>query len=388
MKRKLCFITSTRADFGLMSDLIQSVSEDPNFDYQLIVTGTHLSSTFGMTLSEISENEFVISEKIDIVSASDEKLDVAISAGTAMIKISESLNRLKPDLLVLIGDRFETLSAAVAASILGIPIAHIHGGESTRGAFDEGFRHAITKMSHVHFVAAQEYFQRVIQLGENPKRVHLTGGLGVDAIHNTDLLERSEIEVKFGFDFKNKNLLITFHPVTLELSETEKQFEEILLALSELPDTRLIFTYPNADPLGVRLIEMINSFVSRNENAVTFESLGRIGYYSVVKQVDAVLGNSSSGLLEVPTLKIGTINVGDRQKGRLKSSSVIDCLPEKNSILAALNELYSETFKRALESAENPNGQGGAVNRIKEILKDVNLDLDLKKEFYDLGVNN
>jgi GDP/UDP-N,N'-diacetylbacillosamine 2-epimerase (hydrolysing) len=384
MNRNLCFVTSTRAEFGLLIDLISAVSGDSDLDYQLIVTGTHLSPTYGMTISEISENELKISEKIYIPRNSDTNLDAAISAGTTTSKIAESLDRLKPDILVLVGDRFEILSAAIAASILGIPIAHIHGGESTMGAFDDAFRHAITKLSHIHFVAAHEYVHRVIQLGENPNRVYLTGGLGVDAILKTDLLSKIELEERFGFKFNKKNLLITFHPVTLELSETEKQFEEILVALTDLPDTQLIFTYPNADPLGLRLIEMINDFARFRENVVVFESLGRVGYYSMIAQVDAVLGNSSSGLLEVPTFKKGTINVGNRQKGRLKSASVIDCLPEKSSILSALNELYSDRFMALLETAENPYGQGGAVTKIKSILKDVNLDTITKKEFFDL----
>jgi GDP/UDP-N,N'-diacetylbacillosamine 2-epimerase (hydrolysing) len=384
MTRTLCFITSTRAEFGLLSNLISAVSADPDLDYQLIVTGTHLSSIYGMTISEISEENFEITEKIEITSPSHHKLDLAISAGTATARIAEALDRLKPDILVLVGDRLEILSAAIAATIMGIPIAHIHGGESTVGSFDEVFRHAITKMSHIHFVAAHEYLERVIQLGENPNRVYLTGGLGVDAILNTDLLEKREIESTYGFKFKPKNLLITFHSVTLELGETEKQFCEILSALEELTDTQLIFTYPNADPLGLRLIEMINTFASGLENVVVFESLGRIGYFSIVAQVDAVVGNSSSGLLEVPTLKTATINIGDRQRGRLKSPSVIDCLPEKNSVLEAIKKVYSEDFGQTLQSALNPYGDGGSVNSIKSILKDANLNLELKKEFYNL----
>jgi len=384
MKRKICIVTSTRAEYGLLSGLLHSIALDPDLEYQLIVTGSHLSQAFGLTVSEIMNDGFIISEKLEILGETDSKIATAQAAGIAVSKFAESFEKLRPDLILILGDRYEILSAAFAASILSVPIAHIHGGESTVGAFDEVFRHAITKMSHIHFVAAQEYANRVIQMGENPKNVYVTGGLGVDAISKVSLLSRIELEQKLGFEFKQKNLLITYHPVTLDFSAAKQQFRELLSALSELQDTQLIFTYPNSDPESRDIIFEIELFVEQNENAVAFKSLGKINYYSCISHVDGVVGNSSSGLLEVPSFKRGTINIGNRQNGRLKSASVIDCIPTKYSILNALNELYSKIFQDNLEFATNPYGTGGAINKIVEILNDITLEGIVIKEFYDL----
>jgi GDP/UDP-N,N'-diacetylbacillosamine 2-epimerase (hydrolysing) len=263
-------------------------------------------------------------------------------------------------------------------------VAHLHGGESTEGAFDEAIRHSITKMSYLHFVAAEEYRKRVVQLGEHPDRVFLVGGLGIDNIKKLDLLDRSSLESSLDFKLGPKNLLITFHPVTLENATSYKQLTELLAALEELDDTHLIFTMPNADTHGRVIVDMIKQFVVDNPKARAYTSLGQLRYLSCLNYVDGVVGNSSSGLLEVPSFYKGTINIGDRQRGRLKAKSVIDCIPEKESIARALRKLYSEEFQLALGTVKNPYGEGGASKKIVEILQDHSLDSTLKKPFYNL----
>jgi GDP/UDP-N,N'-diacetylbacillosamine 2-epimerase (hydrolysing) len=310
---------------------------------------------------------------------------VTKSLGRGIIGFADALAKLKPDLLLVLGDRFEIFAAASAAMIACIPIAHLHGGEITEGAFDEAIRHSITKMSHIHFVAAQDYQRRVIQLGENPDNVHLVGGLGVDSINRQKLLSSSEIQEALGLKFGEKNLLITFHPVTLELSSNEYQMSELLLSLASLKNTQLIFTMPNADTGGLRLTKQIKEFVSMRTNAYFFESLGRLRYLSCVNYMDGVIGNSSSGLLEVPTFKKGTINIGSRQQGRLKASSVIDCEPDHLSINRAIETLYSSGFQSKLKATENPYGKGGASETIVDILEKIDFDISVKKIFYDLS---
>lgn len=383
--RKVCVVTGTRADYGCLRWVMEGVRKTPSLNLQIVATGMHLSPEFGLTYRDIELDGFSIDRKVEMLLSSDTPAGVAKSMGLGLIGCGEALQQLKPDLVLLLGDRFEIFSMAAAAMIARIPISHLHGGESTEGAFDESIRHSITKMSHLHFVAAPEYRDRVIQLGEHPDRVFLVGGLGIDNIRKLPLLDQPELEKSLGFAFGKKNLLVTFHPVTLEKATAAQQMMELLAALEALEDTKLILTMPNADTDGRILIEMVEQFVAHHANAVAFTSLGQLRYLSCIKHVDGVVGNSSSGLAEVPSFGKGTVNIGDRQRGRLKAKSVIDCLPEKQSIAAALRELYSSAFQSILPSVRNPYGDGGASERVVEIIRDYPLDSILKKSFYDIS---
>jgi len=316
MTRKICVITGTRAEYGLLRWVMQGIKDDPELTLQVIATGMHLSPEFGLTYREIEKDGFQIDRKVEMLTSSDTPVGIAKSMGLGLIGFAEALNELNPDLIVVLGDRFEIFAAVAAALVARMPVAHLHGGEITEGAFDEALRHSITKMSHLHFVAAEEYRQRVIQLGEQPERVFLVGGLGIDNIKRLKLLDRAELEASIDFQLGAKNLLITFHPVTLETSTAEDQMAELLAALAELKDTQLIFTMPNADTDGRALIKMVQQFVAEHPNARAYTSLGQLRYLSCAAQVDGVVGNSSSGLAEVPSFKKGTINIGDRQRGR------------------------------------------------------------------------
>jgi GDP/UDP-N,N'-diacetylbacillosamine 2-epimerase (hydrolysing) len=382
--RKVCVVTSTRADYGLLRWVMEGVRTAPDLQLQVVVTGAHLSPRFGLTIREIEADGFAIDRKVDLQLDSDTAIGITHSMALALQGAGEALHELQPDVLVLLGDRYEVLAVAAAAAVSRVPIAHLHGGESTEGAFDEAMRHAITKMSHLHFVAAEPYRQRVIQLGEDPDRVFLVGGLGVDGIKRTSLLGRSALETDLDFRFQRRNLLVTFHPTTLEDSTAAVQMGELLAALEGLQDTGVIFTMPNADPDSHGLFGQIERFVAMRANSKAYTSLGHRRYLSCVAQVDGVIGNSSSGLAEVPSLHKGTINIGDRQRGRLKASSVIDCPPERQAIAKSIERLYSPAFQAQLAHAVNPYGDGGASDRIVEILRRHPLDSLLKKSFYTL----
>lgn len=383
--RKICVITGTRAEYGLLRLVMQAIKNDSELTLQIIATGMHLSPEFGLTYREIEQDGFQIDRKVETLMSSDTPVGIAKSMGLGMIGFADALSELSPDLIVVLGDRFEIFAAVAAAMVARIPVAHLYGGEKTEGLIDEPIRHSITKMSHLHFVGAAEYRQRVIQLGEQPDNVFLVGGLGVDNIKRMKLLDRAELEVSLGFGLGKKNLLITFHPVTLEMATAANQMEELLAALAELKDTELIFTMPNADTDGRLMIRMVEQFVAQHANAHAFTSLGQLRYLSSVAQVDGVVGNSSSGLAEVPSFKKGTINIGDRQRGRLQAASVINCEPTQSGITAALQTLYSADFQTGLSLASNPYGEGGATEKIIAALKAVELDNIIKKSFYDLG---
>lgn len=382
--RKICIITGTRAEYGLLRAIMQGIKDDPELTLQIIATGMHLSPEFGLTYKEIEKDNFSIDTKVEILTSSDTSVGIAKSIGLGLIGFADAFNKLKPDLILVLGDRFEIFAAVSSALVACIPVCHLHGGESTEGAFDEAFRHSITKMSHLHFVASEAYRKRVIQLGEHPGNVFLVGGLGVDNIVNMQLLNKEEIEQSLGFKFGPKNLLITFHSVTLESETSQIQMRNLLDALSRLNDTQLIFTFPNADTNSRILIKMVQEFSSTNSNARIYPSLGYLLYLSCIAHVDGVVGNSSSGLTEVPTFKKGTINIGDRQKGRLKAESVIDCEPTVESITKALEELYSNYFQINLLKVTNPYGEGGASKKIVNIIKSHSLEGIIKKTFYDL----
>ena len=382
--KKICVVTGTRAEYGLLRWVMEGIRDSPELELQVIVTGMHLSPEFGLTYNEIEKDGFNIDRKVEMLLSSDTSVGVAKSMGLGMIGFADALNVLKPDLLFVLGDRYEVLATTTAAMIARIPIAHSSGGETTEGAIDEAIRHAITKMSHLHFVEAKEYRRRVIQLGEHPDRVFLVGGLGVDNIHKLKLFKKKELENSLDFKFGKRNLLITFHPVTLETNTSALHIKELLFALDELEETNLIFTMPNSDTDSRVLLKTILDFVEMHPNAKAFTSLGQLRYLSCVKHVDGVVGNSSSGLAEVPTFKKGTINIGDRQKGRLKADSIIDCEPNKKSIINAIQKLYTPAFQNKLSSVKNPYGAGGGSEEIVNILKNTTLDGILKKKFYDL----
>lgn len=382
--KKICVVTGTRAEYGLLRWVMEGIRRSPELELQLIVTGMHVSPEFGMTAGMVEGDGFTANRKVEMLLSSDTGVGVTKSMGLGMIGLADALAELNPDLMLVLGDRFEIFAAAASAMIARIPIAHLHGGEVTEGVIDESMRHSITKMSHLHFVAAEEYRRRVIQLGEQPDRVFNVGGLGIDNIIRLQLLERDELETSLNFKLARRNLLVTFHPVTLERNTSSKHMEELLLALGELNDTGLIFTMPNADTDGRILFEMIEKFCVDHPQACSFTSLGQTRYLSCVKHFDGVVGNSSSGLAEVPSFKKGTINIGNRQRGRLKASSVIDCEPERESISMAFERLFSAEFQTQLPFVDNPYGKGGASDLVVQILeKQVPYNF-LEKQFYNL----
>lgn len=381
---KICIVTGTRAEYGLLRWVMEGIVNSTTLHLQIVATGMHLSPEFGMTVNQIEQDGFQVDRKIEMLLSSDSVVGVTKSTGLATISFAEAFNELSPNLIMLLGDRYELLAASTAALIARIPVAHIHGGETTEGAFDEAIRHSITKMSHLHFVAAEIYKKRVIQLGEQPKYVFNVGGLGIDNIKKLQLLGRKKLEKEINYQFSEQNLLITFHPVTLENNSSENQIKALLKALNRFEDIGLIFTMPNSDTNCHIIFTLLEQFCTNRRNAVCHKSLGQLRYLSCLKYVNAVVGNSSSGLLEVPSFKIPTVNIGDRQKGRLTTKSVINCLPTYESIFCAISKALEPNNKIRLRNVENPYGNGGASGKILKILETVNLDGIIKKEFHDL----
>lgn len=385
--KRICVVTGTRAEYGLLYWLMKAIEQDVELQLQVIVTGMHLSPEFGFTYKEV-EKAFKIDKKIEMLLSSDTAVGISKSMGLAQISFAESYEELKPDLVVLLGDRYEIFSAASAAMIARIPIAHLHGGETTEGALDEAMRHSITKMAYWHFTAAEPYRQRVIQLGESPDRVFNVGGLGIENIKRLKLLSKSEFEESIGFKLAERNLLVTYHPVTLDNASATVQFQALLNAIDALENTHIIFTKANSDSDGRVINQMIDHYVVQNPHkAVAFASLGQLRYLSALQFMDAVIGNSSSGLLETPSFKIATINVGDRQKGRLRAVSVIDCEPEREAISNALEKAFSKEFESVLSKTFNPYGEGLASEKILAVIKQEIKTQQLKKRFHDIGTS-
>ena len=385
-KRKICIVTGSRAEFGLLYWLIKKVMVDQDLKLQLVVTGMHLSSNFGLTYKEI-EKHFNIDKKINIQLSSDTSMGISKSMSIAQTSFSKAYNKLKPDIIVVLGDRYEIFSAASAAMIAKIPIAHIHGGEITEGSWDDSIRHCISKMAYLHFTATKEYKNRVIQLGEEPRRVFNVGGMGIENIKRLKLLDKNEFEKSINLKLNEKNILVTFHPVTLEYKTAKKQFQELLNAIKGLKDTNIIFTKSNSDIDGRIINHMIDEFVNKNSNkSAGFVSLGQLKYLSALQYVDVIVGNSSSGLLEAPSFKIGTINIGDRQKGRIKAKSIIDCSPNSRGIKQAFIKIYSRKFQEQLKKVKNPYGNKCASKQIIKVIKKIKLNNILKKKFYDLSI--
>ncbi|OYQ32103.1 UDP-N-acetylglucosamine 2-epimerase (hydrolyzing) [Flavobacterium cyanobacteriorum] len=383
--RKVCVVTGTRAEYGLLYWTMKALQDDPEVQLDVCVTGMHLSPEFGLTYRKIIEDGFTINEKVEILLSSDTSIGVSKSIGLGVISFAEVFDRIKPDIILVLGDRFEIFAACTAAMIAKIPIAHCHGGEATEGLIDEAIRHSVTKMSHIHFTSTQEYRNRVIQLGEQPGNVHNVGALGIENINRLKLLNKEAFEESISFKLNKKNFLITYHPVTLDHSSAGQQFNELLKALDKIENATLIFTKPNADTDGRIIIEMIDEYVSKNsDKAVAFTSLGQLRYLSAIQYMDAVIGNSSSGLIEVPSFKVPTINIGDRQQGRVKAASVIDCDADESSISGSINKALSNGFKEEIKASENPYGTRNSSEDIVQVLKTCSLDNIVKKKFYNI----
>lgn len=385
MKKKICIVTSSRADFSLLRPLLIKIEQAKDFNPQLLVTGAHLSRKLGLTYKEIEQAGYEITKKVNIRLNSDTEKGICKSIGLGITGLSKALYELKPDLVVLLGDRFETLACAIASHVLKIPIAHIHGGELTQGAIDDAFRHAITKMSLLHFTSTEECRQRVIQLGESPDRVFNVGALGLDNIKVCKLLDKNALEKEIGFKFAKRNILVTFHPVTLENASSGLQFKQILKAINKFDDIGVIFTKPNADTDNNAIRGLIDTYVKNNKfNTVSFESMGTLKYLSTLQFVNAVVGNSSSGIIEAPSFGIPTVNIGDRQMGRIRARSIIDCAPEKKEIEAALAKAFSKKFGCMCVKADNPYDGGLASQNMVCILKkELPKIKNIKKKFYD-----
>lgn len=384
--KKICFITTTRAEYGLLYWLMKRIQEDPDLQLQLVVTGTHLSAAFGSTIDQIREDGFHIDRSFNMELRDDTPTGISHSLSVALTGFSTSFKTLQPDLIVVLGDRFEILGATAAALIANIPVAHIHGGELSLGAIDDTIRHAVSKMSYWHFTATESYRKRVIQLGEDPARVFNFGGLGLDNIRKLDLLNKKELEKELGIQLKKRNLLITYHPETLSPTEDLQHFKNLLQVLDEQNDCLCIFTLPNADTGHRDLVQLLQKFVQeRPDRTKLFASLGPLRYLSLMKQVDAVVGNSSSGIIEAPSLKTATINIGDRQKGRLAADSVIHTDAQPESIRKAFKKLYSPKFEELVTKTKNPYGNGGASEKIYKFLKSVNFAEIKPKNFHDIN---
>lgn len=382
--RKICVVTGTRAEYGLLSRLMKAIQEDPSLELQVIATNMHLSPEFGLTYREIENDGFTIHKKVEMLLSADTATSVVKSLGLGVIGFADAYEDLKPDLLVVLGDRYEMLGAVSSALLLQIPVAHISGGDVTEGAYDDAIRHSITKMSHLHFTSTEVYRKRVIQLGEQPATVFNVGAIGLDNIRRIRLMSRDEFEKSIDFALGEHAMLITYHPVTLEHRTAKEQFEALLRAVDET-GYRLIFTKPNSDSDGRIIISMIDEYVKAHpQKSVAFTSLGYLRYLSALQYVDVVVGNSSSGIVEVPSFGIPTVNIGDRQKGRLRADSVIDCTPEEHAIREALQQAASPEFKEKAKQTTNPYEQPDTVQHIFETIKNYPLEGIIKKHFYDL----
>jgi UDP-hydrolysing UDP-N-acetyl-D-glucosamine 2-epimerase len=384
--RKICVITGTRAEYGLLYWLMKEIESDPLLKLQLVVTGMHLSPEFGLTYKMIELDGFQINEKVEMILSSDTPIGIGKSMGLGIIGFTEALYRLSPDVLILLGDRYEILAAAQAALVLNIPIAHLSGGESTEGAIDDAIRHALTKLSHLHFVGAEEYRRRVIQMGEAPEKVFNYGDIGLDNIRRLQLMIREELEESLCFSFGPLSFLVTYHPITLQSDENEKDIVELLSSLEQYPQANIIFTMPNSDAGGRLISHYIDQFVQRHSGqAVSFKSMGQIRYLSALREVDVVIGNSSSGIVEAPYFKTPTVNIGKRQQGRLRADSIIDCLNNREAIVSAIDQALSKNFHSTFSTMQLKYESGNTAWEIKECIKNIdNLGSLLNKKFYDI----
>ena len=383
--RRVCVVTGSRADYGLLRWLMQDVADDPGLVLQVVATGSHLSPAFGLTRREIEADGFVLNAAVDLAQEGDSRLAVAQATGRAVVGIAEALERLAPDLVVLLGDRFEIFAAAQAAYLLQVPIAHLHGGELTEGALDDALRHAITKLAALHFVAADAFRDRVLQLGEPPERVHVVGALGLDAIERLDLPEQAALEAELGFALGAPTLLVTYHPETLAARDPGADAEALLAALDRFPEARVVLTRPNADPGHQAIAERLEAWAAaRPERARLYDSLGQRRYLATLRAAAVAVGNSSSALIEAPALGTPTVNIGGRQDGRPRAASVIDCAPSAEAIQDAIAQALDPAFRAAASAADSPYGGPGAAARVKAVLASVALEPLRTKRFHDL----
>ena len=383
--RKICIVTGSRAEWGLLSGLARKITDDPELELQIIATNMHLSPEFGLTYREIERQGFRINRKVEMLLSSDSANATGKSVGLATIGFADAYEELAPDMLLVLGDRYEILAAVTAALFYKIPVAHLHGGEVTEGAYDDAIRHAITKMSHLHFTSTEEYRRRVIQLGEQPERVFHVGAIGIDNIRHIALLDKKVLEEQLDFPFDRKTVLVTYHPETLDAIPVEEQFRNLLEALDDRQDIRILFTLPKSDTGGRIIVRMIEEFVARNkQRARAYTSLGQLRYLSALRFVAAVVGNSSSGILEVPSFGKPTLDIGNRQKGRLAANSVVHCGVSGAEISEGLNRVLSDAFAKQTACVQNPYEKEDSALEILKILKNYPLDGIVQKTFYDI----
>lgn len=384
-KRKICVITGSRAEYGLLYWVMREIESTEDLELQLVVTGMHLESEFGLTYQQIEDDGFQITKKVQMFLSSDSPSGIAKSMGLGITGFGETYEILKPDIVLMLGDRFELLAAASAALIAALPIAHIHGGEVTEGAFDEAIRHSITKMSHLHFTSTDSYRRRVIQLGENPDRVFNMGAPGLDNVERLNFLNQKALEESIGMILGPRSLMVTWHPVTLEPGETEKGFQALLDVLNRMEGVQVLFTKSNADTGGRVTNQMIDNYVLEHPGtSVAHTNLGQLVYLSAMKYVDGVVGNSSSGIIEAPSFETATLNIGNRQRGRVRANSIIDCDPNVTSITSGLLKLFDVKFQSSLKNVINPHGAGNVAGNIVRVLRRHSLTDIVKKSFYDV----
>lgn len=387
-KRSICIVTGTRAEYGLLYPLIKKIFSDSDLELKLVVTGSHLSPEFGLTYKQIEKDGFFIDRKVEILLSSDTSSSINKSIGLTFISFGEYFEYTKPDMVMVLGDRYEIFAAAAAAAISRIPVAHIHGGETTEGATDEFLRHSITKMSYLHFASTEEYAKRIIQLGESPDRVFNVGALGVENINTLKLLSKKELENDLGILLDKPYALVTFHPVTLETGSAEYQFKELLKVLDDFRDMKFVITKSNADAEGRAINKLIDEYSYRNSDRVyAYTNLGQLRYLSAMKYCSFVLGNSSSGIIETPSFGIPTINIGDRQKGRVQAETVINCAPEEDQIKDAIMIARNYKFREKIRQTINPYGCGEVSEKILTIVKEFIIGghkIDMKKAFYNV----
>lgn len=384
--KKICIVTATRAEYGLLKPLMHKLQESSHFELQLVVTGAHLSPEFGLTYQLIEADGFHIDEKVEMLLSSDTPSGIVKSMGLAQIGFADVFNRISPDALILLGDRYEILSVASAATIFTIPIIHLHGGEITEGAYDDSIRHAISKLSTIHFTSTAAYRQRLIQMGEQPEHVFNVGAIGLDNIVDLQLLDRAELEKTLGIVLRKYNYQVTFHPETLSDMSSEEQFKILLKAISQQKESYFIFTKANADTDGRVINQMIDQFVNEHKDmASAYNSLGSLRFLSTVKICDAIVGNSSSGIIEAPSLGTATINIGDRQRGRTQATSVINCSVNIDEIVAAFNQVKDPLFQKSIHTIDNPYGEGGTASKIIQILGQLDSQNLKTKKFHNIA---
>ncbi len=384
-KKNICIVSCSRADYGLLKKLIILFKKDKNFNLDLTITGSHASKFHGYTKSEILKDKIKINNQINFKNFDGKEISISKSITLVINSFTKILKKIEPDLVIIVGDRFEILAISIASLISRVPIAHIHGGEITEDSIDDSIRHAVTKLSNLHFVATKTYKKRVIQLGENPKNIFEVGGLGIDAIYSSKLIEKNKIEKKLRFKLWKKNIIVTFHPITTKKNISNIHFNQLLKAVAQNKDILFIFTFPNIDHENEDIIKSLKKHCKLNKNSLIYKSLGQENYFSLLRYVDGVLGNSSSGLLEVPSFKKATINIGDRQKGRMLSPSVINVKADVLKINKSIKKIYTESFIKKLKKSYNVNGKKGASLKIFNILKKKLLNGEIKqtKKFFD-----